>query len=239
MTLVFDAVHWLRARFGWNIGCWLEQGTVNGFYAWQRIQIDSAILSAYSQAAFERVARKYAFGPTAWMFQNIGGLLLALVLLAGALGIIAVAARQSLLDSYGTRVTGVVKHRALRTNSFGQKIKWQTLDYKFTTEGGATIEARLDRPVRELSGVLDHDRLVVVYWNRFPDINAPRGVRRGGGALIVLGVLFMLGGVHCLCFVRRGIRWRRSLLSASASSGQDKSRQLPHVVKNDGGAGGA
>jgi hypothetical protein len=214
---------------------------VSGIYPflskWTRI--DAAILSAYSQPVFERVARKHSFGPRAWMLQNISGMLIALVLLVGGLAMIAVAAKQSLLDAYGTRTPGIVKNVSVRTDTYGHKIKRQTLDYAFTTGQGATIEARLERPAQELSGVLDHDHLVVVYWDRFPDINAPRGVRRGGLGLVFLGVFFMLCGVHFGCIVRRGIRWRRSLLAASASAGQNQSGQLPHVVENDGGAGGA
>jgi hypothetical protein len=221
-----------------DFGAGLEHGAVNRFYALLRIRIDSAILSSYSQPAFERVARKYSFGPKAWMLQNVSAMLLALVLLVGGLAIIAVAAKQSLLDAYGTSTPGTVKSVSFRTESY-HKTKWQTLDYEFTTGQGATIEARLDRPVREWSGVLDHNHLVVVYWDRFPELNAPRGVHRGGVALVLLGVFFMLCGVHFLCFVRRGLRWRQSLLAASASAGQNQSRQLPHVVKNDDGAGGA
>lgn len=214
---------------------------MNGIYPflskWTRI--DSAILCAYSQPVFERVARKYDFGPKVWMLQSIGGMLIALLMWVGGIAFVTVSVKQSLLDAYGTSTPGVVKNVSFRTESYGHKTKWQTLDYEFTTGQGATIEARLDRPVREWSGVLDHHHLVVVYWDRFPELNAPRGVHRGGGALVLLGVLFMLGGVHFLCFVRRGLRWRRSLLAASASAGQNQSRQLPHVVKNYDRAGGA
>jgi hypothetical protein len=234
-AVAFDAADASKLGFG------LEHRRMSGIYPflskWTRI--DGAILCAYSQPVFERVARKHDFGPRAWMFQNIAGILIAIMLLIGGLAIIGAAARQSLLDAYGSSAPGVVKHVSFRTNSYGRKTKWQMLDYEFTTGQGASIKARLERPVQEWSGVVDHDRLVVVYWDRFPAINAPRGVRRGGGALVLLGALFMLCGVHFVCFVRRGIRWRRSLLAASASTGQDQSGQLPHVVKNDGSAGGA
>lgn len=130
------------------------------------------------------------------------------------------AAKQHCLDAYGIETSGTVidvSFRSLtdvsyRTYSPHNKSEWQTIIYEFTTRKGATIRAKLYRPVHELSGL--RDPFTVVYWERFPTVNSPRGAQRNPGA-IVLAPLFLLIGIHFACLSRRMVNWRRDLLVAS------------------------
>ena len=172
-------------------------------------KIDAAVLSPYSAAIFARIARQYGFTPLGCGLQAILGIVIAAGMFFGAYALFMVAVRQYALDAYGIETVGAVTDVSFRHDS---KTEWETVIYEFTTHQGATIKAKLDRPVHELSGL--RNPFTVVYWERFPTVNSPRGVQRNGGA-IVLAPVFLLAGVHFACLSRRMLYWRRNAFVGS------------------------
>jgi hypothetical protein len=83
------------------------------------------------------------------------------------------------LESCGTDAVGTITGRSFRIEQGRIATPYETLTYEFTTSQGRTIKDKLDRPVHELSGIADGENVTVAYWERFPIINSPRGVRRG------------------------------------------------------------
>jgi hypothetical protein len=167
-------------------------------------KIDNAVLSPYSAAIFARMARKYAFTPRIWGVQAIAGIVIAVAMFVGACALFMVPVKQYGLDAYGIETVGTVTDVSFRHDS---KTEWETVIYEFTTLQGATIKAKLDRPVQELSGL--RNPFTVVYWERFPTVNSPRGVQPNGGAMF-LAPFFLLFGVHFACLSRRILYWRRN-----------------------------
>jgi hypothetical protein len=51
---------------------------------------------------------------------------------------------------------------------------------------------------------------MIVYWERFPMVNSPRGVQLN--VAVFLAPLFLLAGIHCVLWSKRMIDWRRTLL---------------------------
>jgi hypothetical protein len=171
-------------------------------------KIDAVVLSAYSAEIFARTARKYAFTPRIWGVQAIAGIVFAAVMFVSACALFMVAVKQYALDAYGIEAVGAVTDVSFRHE---YKSEWETLIYEFTTHQGATVKAKLSRPVLELSGL--RNPFTVVYWERFPTVNSPRGVQRNGGA-IVLAPVFLLAGVHFACLSRRMLYWSRNAFVA-------------------------
>jgi hypothetical protein len=126
-------------------------------------KIDDVVLSACSAAIFARTARKYAFTPRMWGVQAIAGIVFAVVMFLSACALFMVAVKQYGLDAYGVETVGTVTDVSFRLDS---KSEWETVIYEFTTHQGATIKAKLYRPVHELSGL--RNPFTVVYWERFP-----------------------------------------------------------------------
>ena len=93
------------------------------------------------------------------MLQNFGGIVVAILLFAGGLAMMALAANQSLLDAYGARTIGIIKKVSFHTDTFGRRTHWKTVVYEFTTEQGSMIKTKLDRPVQEMSSVPNHGNL--------------------------------------------------------------------------------
>jgi hypothetical protein len=173
------------------------------------------IVSVYNAAVFERVARKREYSQRGWLAQALLALAIAAILFAGALALFTVAAKQLYLEAYGLEVPAKVTNIAYRTENY-RKTRWETVAYEFTTVQGETITGKLDRPVSELSGLPDRNHFRIAYWERFPSINAPRGVQTNGGA-IMLTPLFFLFGLHFALWSKRIFGWRRTLLQAKAT----------------------
>jgi hypothetical protein len=57
----------------------------------------------------------------------------------------------------------------------------------------------------------------VLYWDRFPSINEPRGVKSNFGELTFLAAVMLLGFVTYVCLTWRIIRWQRSLAASAAT----------------------
>ena len=174
-------------------------------------KFDNVVLSPYSAEIFARMARQYGFTPLGCGLQAILGIVIAAGLFFGAYALFMVGVKQYALDAYGIETAGTVTNVSFRHD---YKSEWETVIYQFTTHQGATIKAKLDRPVQELSGL--RTPFTVVYWERFPTISSPRGVQRNGGFVIVLALLFLLFGVHFVCLSRRMLHWRRNGFAASA-----------------------
>jgi hypothetical protein len=173
------------------------------------------VVSPYSAAIFARMARKYAFTPRIWGVQAIAGIVIAVAMFVGACALFMVPVKQYGLDAYGIETVGTVTDVSFRHDS---KTDWETVIYEFTTHQGATIKAKLDRPVQELSGL--RNPFTVVYWERFPTVNSPRGVQPNGGAMF-LAPFFLLFGVHFACLSRRILYWRRNgFVGSPVSSGE-------------------
>jgi hypothetical protein len=183
-----------------------------------RTKLDFAILSPYRAAIFEKTAREYAFGPRVWRLQAIGGVVIAVLFFAGACAFTWVLAKPLYLDAYGIETTGTITDVSFRTDNDRQKTSWETISYAFTTREGSAIKAKIDRPVRELSGLPDHGSINIAYWERFPLINTPRGVRPDTGAVIILTPIFFILCVHFACLSRRITNWRRRLLAEQSGA---------------------
>jgi hypothetical protein len=169
-------------------------------------------LAPYSAAAFGRFARRYADGPRSSLFYGIFCMVLAIMMCVGACMFFAVAAKSRYLDAYGLAVPGKILDVSFHTDS--HHIKWKKLTYEFAAGSGNVIKGQLDRPVHELTGLPDGDRFTVLYWDRFPNINSPRGVQSNVGIEAVLGGILSLGCLHFAGLSRRLFRWRNDLIAA-------------------------
>jgi hypothetical protein len=176
------------------------------------------LLAPYSAAAFGRFAHRYADGPRSSRFYGIFCMVLAIIMCVGACMFFAVAAKSRYLDVYGIEVPGKILDVSFHTDSYGQHTKWKKLNYEFAVGSGDVIKGQLDRPVHELAGLPEGDRFVVLYWDRFPNINSPRGVQSNAGIDIVLAGILSLGFLHFAGLSRRLFRWRNDLIAASERS---------------------
>jgi hypothetical protein len=145
-------------------------------------------------------------------------MVLAIFMCVGACTFFAVAAKSRYLDVYGIEVPGKILDASFHSNSYGQHTKWKKLNYEFAISSGDVIKGQLDRPVHELTHLPEGDRFAVLYWDRFPNINAPRGVQSNVGINAVLAGILSLGCLHFAGLSRRLFRWRKDLLAASARS---------------------
>jgi hypothetical protein len=106
-----------------------------------------------------------------------------------------VAVKQYGLGAYGIETVGTVTDVSFRLDS---KTEWETVIYEFTTHQGATIKAKLYRPVHELSGL--RNPFTVVYWERFPP--STRRVAFNGTAARSFWRHFFCFSVYTLCACR-------------------------------------
>ena len=175
------------------------------------------IVGVYDKAVFEQRARERGYTRRTWGVFALLAIAIATVLLAGAVGLFTVAAKQLYLDVYGTETLGRVVDVSTRANTFGRKTVWKTVIYEFTTPQGETIEAKLDRPVSELTNLPDRNHFMIAYWERFPSISSPRGVQTN--AAVFLAPLYLLFGIHFALWSKRLIDWRRTLVRPDAVAG--------------------
>jgi hypothetical protein len=176
------------------------------------------LLAPYNAAAFERVARRYASGPISSRFNVIASIVLAIFMLIVACGIFAVTAKSLYLEAHGVEAPGKIADVSFHTDY--RHTKWKKLHYEFTAGPGAAIKGQLDRPVRELTNLPGGDRLTVLYWDRFPSVNAPRGVESNAGINMFLAGIFLLGCMNFASLAWRFVRWRNRLVAASTSRGE-------------------
>jgi hypothetical protein len=176
------------------------------------------LLAPYNAAAFGRFARRYADGPRLSRFYGILNMALAIMMFVGACMFFAVAAKQHYLNAYGVEVRGKILDVSFHTDSYGRHTRWKKLDYEFAASSGDVIKGRLDRPVHELTNLPEGDRFTVLYWDRFPNINSPRGMQSNVGINAFLAGILSLGWLHFGCLSRRLFRWRNDLIAAAARS---------------------
>jgi hypothetical protein len=169
----------------------------------------------YNAAAFERLARRYFHSPGWARFYTILGVSLTVFMFLGAGLFFAFGAKSRYLDAYGVETPGRILHSSFHTDY--RKNKWKKLDYEFKTIAGDMVEGQLDRPVYELTNLPGGDRLTVLYWDWFPAINAPRGVKSNFGIMMFVAVILLLGGVNYTFLSRRMLRWRKSLAAEPAA----------------------
>jgi hypothetical protein len=95
------------------------------------------------------------------------------------------------------------------------------LNYAFTAAGGEAATGQIDRYVTELTGlpapIARGGHLTVLYLERFPSINMPRGIQSNVGITSVLGCFLTLMCVHFGLFTWRVLRWRKSLVAEPAA----------------------
>jgi hypothetical protein len=168
------------------------------------------ILGAYSQPIFEKLARRYYRGPVATGVAAIVSLVLALGMVTGAGALSAVVGKPFYLDAYGTEAAGTVTDLSFHTNSYRHRQRRETIRYEFTTRDAAKIAARLDRPALELSGIPDQSHFTVLYWERFPSVNMPRGYRVQMGIILFLMPIFVLAALTFALLSWRLFRWRQN-----------------------------
>ncbi len=176
------------------------------------------LISPYNAAAFESVARRYAGGPISSGFYTLLSIVLAIMMLAGACTLFAAAAKSLYLDAYGVEAPGRILDESFHTGKTRHHTRWKKLTYEFTDGSGDVIQGRLDRPLYELTGLPGGDRLTVRYWDRFPGVNSPRGVRSNAGIAGMLAVILSLGCLNFACLSRRLVRWRNGLAPNSPAS---------------------
>jgi hypothetical protein len=174
------------------------------------------LLAPYSAAAFERVARGYFNGPKLSRFYAILSAALAVIMFSGACLLVATAVKSFYLDSYGVEAPGKILDVSFHTDSDRQHTKWKKLHYEFAVAPGHFIRGRLDRPVRELAMLREGDQFTVLYWDRFPSINSPRGVQSNVGITAVLAGLLLFPCVHFALLSRRLVRWRKNFTADPA-----------------------
>jgi hypothetical protein len=179
-----------------------------------------ALLAPFSDKLFEKVARKYAYRPRAWSFFAAVSAVMGSVLLVVACAGFAMVGKHLYLNTYGVKALGTVTSDTsdIRKDGKGREIQWDTIRYTFTTRQGATIKDEITRRTSELLSVPSANVITILYWERFPSINAPRGVRMD--ILETAGVAAMcgLGGLHIVCIARRMVRWRRRLSNPIATA---------------------
>jgi hypothetical protein len=173
-------------------------------------------LSFFSAAVFERLARKKGGSPTFWRVQAFMGFAIAAVFLMLAIVNFVTTAKHFYLESYGADAVGTITGRSFHVEHGRQPTPYETLTYEFTTRQGRTIQGKLDRPVYEVSGIADREKVTVAYWERFPTINSPRGVRRAVGMMIVLGLFLVLASTGFARYSWRAIAWAASISTESA-----------------------
>jgi hypothetical protein len=175
-------------------------------------------LAPYNAAAFERVARRYANGPASSRFYVIASVGLAIFMLLAACGIFAIAAKSLYLEANGVEAPGKIID--VSSHSDYRHTRWKKLHYEFTAGPGDVIKGELDRPVRELTNLPGGDRITVLYWVRFPNVNAPRGVESNVGINMVVAGILLLGGMSFISLAIRFVRRRNRLVAASTSRGE-------------------
>jgi hypothetical protein len=166
----------------------------------------------FNAAAFERLARRY-FPSLGWArFYAVVSVSLTVFMFLGAGLFVAFGAKSRYLDAYGVETPGRILHVSFHTDYYG-RIKWKKLDYEFRTPAGDAAQGQLDRPVYELANLPEGDRFTVLYWDWFPSINTPRGVKSNFGIMTLIAVVLLLGGVNYTCLSWRVLRWRKSLVA--------------------------
>jgi hypothetical protein len=169
--------------------------------------------AAFDAAVFETWARKQGFKPRTWRWYARIGYIGAAVffLLAGV--VFFAAAKHFYLERYGTDAVGTVTGRSFYTYTerHGSKTPKETVTYEFAAPRGRTIKNSLDRPVRDLSRLPTGNRITVAYWERFPIINAPRGVHFDNQEAIVNGLLVLFMSWVFARLARSQLAWARSL----------------------------
>ena len=168
----------------------------------------------YNAAAFERLARRY-FPSLGWArFYAVVSVSLTVFMFLGAGLFVAFGAKSRYLDAYGVErgryPPRLLPHRLLRQN---QRKK---LDYEFKTPAGDAVQGQLDRPVYELTNLPDGDRFTVLYWDRFPSINTPRGVKSNFGIMTFIAAILLFGGVNYTFLSWRMLRWRKLVAGGQA-----------------------
>lgn len=168
------------------------------------------LAAAYSQPVFERVMAKHGFGRRGVTALAIFGGAVAIAFSLGAGALLATAAKDRYLQSYGREAAAAVTHRSFTTTTgkHGTKTVWQTLDYRFTTRSGEPIAARFSRPLAEFAAAHRGNAFTVVYWSEFPSINQPKGMRSEVPIILFLATMLALFVAHLLLLVGRLWRWR-------------------------------
>jgi hypothetical protein len=172
-----------------------------------------AFFAAFDASVFEKWARKQGFKPRTWRLYALIGYTGAAVFLLLASVVLFAAAKHFYLERCGTDAVGTVTGRSFYTYTErrGSKTPKEILTYEFTTPQGRTVKNSLDLAVRDLSGLPAGNRITVAYWERFPIINAPRGVRWGNEEATVLGFLVLFMSWVFARLARLQTAWARSL----------------------------
>lgn len=192
---------------------------MGGFYRFfsRVVAIDRLrLLAPYNATAFDVFARRYAGGPKSSRFYAILSAVLAVLMLLGACALLAVAAKPRCLDALGIEVPGSILDVSSHAYRDRKQVEWKAVNYQFTTRSGAVVSGRVDRPVQELANLPDSDRLTVLYWDRFPSVNAPRGVESNTDICAALAAILLLGSMHFSLLWRRMTRWHRRVTARTA-----------------------
>ena len=174
------------------------------------------VLAPYNAAAFDAFARRYAGGPKSSRFYALLSAVLAVLMLLGACAFLAEAAKSRYLDDWGIEVPGKILDVSFHAYRYRKQVEWKAIDYQFTTRSGAVVSGRVDRPVRELANLPDSDHFTVLYLDRFPGVNAPRGVESNAGIYAALAAILLLGSMHFSLLWRRMTRWHRCVTARTA-----------------------
>ena len=192
--------------------------TIGRFFS-RVVEIDRLrVLVPYNAAAFDVFARRYADGPKSSRFYAMLSAVLAVLMLLGACAFLAMAAKSRYLDAWGIEVPGRILDASFHADRYRKQVEWKAMNYQFTTRSGAVVSGRVDRPVRELANLPDSDRFTVLYWDRFPGVNAPRGVESNARLYTALAAVLLLGSIHFSCLWRRMTRWHRCVMARTAST---------------------
>ena len=127
----------------------------------------------------------------------------------------AFAAKSRYLDVYGIETPGRILDVSFDDDY--RRTKWKKLNYEFNTSAGEAVQGQLDRPLYELKSLPDGDRFTVLYWQQFPNVNAPRGIQSNVGIMLFIAAVLLSGGVTYACLAWRVLRWRKSLVAEPAA----------------------
>jgi hypothetical protein len=164
----------------------------------------------FNAAAFERLARRYFPSPGWARFYAIVGVSLAVIMFLGACVLLAFASKSLYLETYGIETPGRILHVSFHTDG---RVKWKKMEYVFKTLAGDAIKGQLDRPISELKNVPDGDRFTMLYWDRLPSINTPRGANSNFGIMAFIAAVMLLTFVNYFCLTWRVLRWRKRLVA--------------------------
>jgi hypothetical protein len=185
------------------------------------------VLSIYSQRIFERVVTKYNLGRRGSLGIGCVSSFTAAVFVICAAVMSGLLGKQLYLETYGidAQATIITQSTHMTADRRSRHTQWRDIEYEFTTRDGQHIVSNISRPVEELTSIPPHqNRFAIAYWDQFPSVNLPHGVRFKALELIAMALFFAVCALHFIVLAWRFFGWRRRILSSSETAG---ARQHP------------